>query len=309
MVTMIFFWKMHVSRRHGPTKRGVVKGCGHMILKHCIIGQCQTGVLVSSILSLSSLLRPSILGQTRQCSNISPDSCCRGNLILCELMCVSAVIVVYCWNKHTHYQLEQFLLFSFPSSSSSFPLPFSSFPCFFFLTLPFSPPLLFPPPLLSLLLWPLFIFPSPTANMRCYFVGDQPLADPNMTVVLPCDVESTLLSWGHSEVVEIHRRRHMLKNNALEIFLINGKTMLLAFNSTRVNKIISSVLCPWHVSVPSHNVPVPFHTVPVPSHTVSIPFHSCLCSIPLRSGMRSTLNCCNWTCLTWSTTGRLSLRN
>ena len=42
--------------------------------------------------------------------------------------------------------------------------------------------------------------------------------------------------WEHTEIVEIHKRRYMLKNNALEIFLINGKTMLLAFDSTRVSE-------------------------------------------------------------------------
>lgn len=59
-----------------------------------------------------------------------------------------------------------------------------------------------------------------------------------MTIVLPWDKETTLLSWGHSEVVEIHRRRYMLKNDALEIFLINGKTMLLAFKSTKVGRLL-----------------------------------------------------------------------
>ena len=121
-----------------------------MIQKRCIIGQCQTGVLVSSILSLSSLLHPSILGQTRQCSNISPDSCCRGNLILCELMCVLAAsdCAAIGINGYTTSLSISFLsfLFSFPCSSS-FPLPFSSFPCFLFLTFFYS---VFPPPLLSL---------------------------------------------------------------------------------------------------------------------------------------------------------------
>ena len=70
--------------------------------------------------------------------------------------------------------------------------------------------------------------------MRCYFVGDEPLGDPNITKVLPSDEEMALLSWQHSEVVEIHRRRYMLKNDALEIFLISGKTMLLSFESTTV---------------------------------------------------------------------------
>jgi len=74
-----------------------------------------------------------------------------------------------------------------------------------------------------------------TANMRCYFVGDEPLGDPNITKVLPWDEEVTMLPWEHSEMVEIHRRRYMLKNDALEIFLISGKTLLLSFTSTKVS--------------------------------------------------------------------------
>ena len=155
---------MHVSRRHGPTKRGVVKGCGHMILKHCIIGQCQTGVLVSSILSLSSLLRPSILGQTRQCSNISPDSCCRGNLILCELMCVSVVIVVYCAGIGINIHTTSL------SSSSSSPFPPPPSPVSSSSLSLFSPPLFF-----SLLLFFLSSssFSSPVAPLHLPFTHSQ----------------------------------------------------------------------------------------------------------------------------------------
>ena len=80
-----------------------------------------------------------------------------------------------------------------------------------------------------------FTFSLFVANLRCYFVGDEPLGDPNITKVLATDEETTLLSWEHTQVVEIHRRRYMLKDNALEIFLINGRTMLLAFISTSVS--------------------------------------------------------------------------
>lgn len=80
------------------------------------------------------------------------------------------------------------------------------------------------------------------SNQRCYFVGDEPLGDPNITKVLPWDEETMLVSWEHSNVVEVHRRRHMLKNNALEIFLISGKTMLLAFDSTRERNAVHSEL-------------------------------------------------------------------
>ena len=45
-----------------------------------------------------------------------------------------------------------------------------------------------------------------------------------------------MFSWRHSDVVEIHRRRYMLKDNALEIFLINGVTTLLAFGTTGVSR-------------------------------------------------------------------------
>ena len=51
---------------------------------------------------------------------------------------------------------------------------------------------------------------------------------------LPSDEDTQLLSWKHTDVVEIHKRRYMLKDNALEIFLINGVTTLLSFEASHV---------------------------------------------------------------------------
>ena len=80
-----------------------------------------------------------------------------------------------------------------------------------------------------------------TANVRCYFVGDEPLGDPNITKVLPWDEEMTMLAWEFSEMVELHRRRYMLKNDALEIFLISGKTLLLSFQTTKVSAVTVAI--------------------------------------------------------------------
>ena len=83
-----------------------------------------------------------------------------------------------------------------------------------------------------------YLFCHTTANKSCYFVGDGPIGDPNITKILPSDEETAMLSWEHSEVVEIHRRRYMLKNNALEVFLVTGKTMLLSFDATKVQRAV-----------------------------------------------------------------------
>lgn len=54
---------------------------------------------------------------------------------------------------------------------------------------------------------------SRSGRIRQPFMGDKP-----KQVMFP-----------YEEIREIHKRRHLLKNNALEIFLLNGKTYLLAF--------------------------------------------------------------------------------
>jgi len=48
--------------------------------------------------------------------------------------------------------------------------------------------------------------------------------------------------YPYDEIREIHKRRYLLKNNAIEIFLITGKTSLLAFDSTAERDAIYDAL-------------------------------------------------------------------
>jgi hypothetical protein len=49
------------------------------------------------------------------------------------------------------------------------------------------------------------------------------------------DVSST--AWSFENVKEIHNRRFQLQERALEIFLLNGKTYLVAFQSSKVSPV------------------------------------------------------------------------
>ena len=57
-------------------------------------------------------------------------------------------------------------------------------------------------------------------------------------------VESVSHSWSYDDIREIHQRRYMLKNVGIELFLVFGQTILLAFESTSerdsIYKFISS---------------------------------------------------------------------
>lgn len=79
-------------------------------------------------------------------------------------------------------------------------------------------------------------------NRCCYFHGEEPLGDPNITKVLPWDDDASLFSWEHAEVVELHQRRYMLKNTALEVFLSSGRTILLAFDNTKERNDVFAIL-------------------------------------------------------------------
>uniref|UniRef100_A0A8C4R0K3 Uncharacterized protein n=1 Tax=Eptatretus burgeri TaxID=7764 RepID=A0A8C4R0K3_EPTBU len=57
------------------------------------------------------------------------------------------------------------------------------------------------------------------------------------------DAEPLSFSWAYEDIKEVHLRWFQLRDNALEIFLINGHTLLLTFESTKVrDQVHQSVL-------------------------------------------------------------------
>uniref|UniRef100_A0A663FD24 Lysosomal trafficking regulator n=1 Tax=Aquila chrysaetos chrysaetos TaxID=223781 RepID=A0A663FD24_AQUCH len=48
------------------------------------------------------------------------------------------------------------------------------------------------------------------------------------------ETEPASFSWTYEEIKEVHKRWWQLRDNALEIFLTNGRTLLLAFDNTKV---------------------------------------------------------------------------
>lgn len=43
-------------------------------------------------------------------------------------------------------------------------------------------------------------------------------------------------AWRLEDIRELHRRRYQLQERAIEIFIVTGRTYLLAFNSSKVQK-------------------------------------------------------------------------
>ncbi len=68
-----------------------------------------------------------------------------------------------------------------------------------------------------------------------YFVGDEAITDANYTQVLLGNRDLLSMTLPHEDIKEVHKRWWQLKDNALEIFLTNGKTCLLGFHTTRVS--------------------------------------------------------------------------
>uniref|UniRef100_UPI00398EDA26 lysosomal-trafficking regulator isoform X1 n=2 Tax=Pristiophorus japonicus TaxID=55135 RepID=UPI00398EDA26 len=66
-----------------------------------------------------------------------------------------------------------------------------------------------------------------------YFVEDN-AADAFEHPSSAVETEPASFSWTYEEIKEIHKRWWQLRDNALEIFLTNGRTLLLAFDNTKV---------------------------------------------------------------------------
>ncbi|XP_045393207.1 lysosomal-trafficking regulator isoform X3 [Lemur catta] len=66
-----------------------------------------------------------------------------------------------------------------------------------------------------------------------YFVEDN-ASDTLESSTLQGELEPASFSWTYEEIKEVHKRWWQLRDNAVEIFLTNGRTLLLAFDNTKV---------------------------------------------------------------------------
>uniref|UniRef100_A0A8C4YN84 Lysosomal-trafficking regulator n=1 Tax=Gopherus evgoodei TaxID=1825980 RepID=A0A8C4YN84_9SAUR len=66
-----------------------------------------------------------------------------------------------------------------------------------------------------------------------YFVEDN-ASDTIESSSFHGETEPASFSWTYEEIKEVHKRWWQLRDNAVEIFLTNGRTLLLAFDNTKV---------------------------------------------------------------------------
>ncbi|CAN0412720.1 unnamed protein product [Lampetra planeri] len=66
-----------------------------------------------------------------------------------------------------------------------------------------------------------------------YFVEDS-TGDATETPSCVGEAEALSFSWTYEDIKEVHLRWWQLRDNALEVFLTNGRTLLLTFDSTKV---------------------------------------------------------------------------
>ncbi|XP_051470632.1 lysosomal-trafficking regulator isoform X2 [Apus apus] len=66
-----------------------------------------------------------------------------------------------------------------------------------------------------------------------YFVEDN-ASDSTENLSFHGETEPASFSWTYEEIKEVHKRWWQLRDNAVEIFLTNGRTLLLAFDNTKV---------------------------------------------------------------------------
>ncbi|XP_034408549.1 lysosomal-trafficking regulator isoform X4 [Cyclopterus lumpus] len=65
-----------------------------------------------------------------------------------------------------------------------------------------------------------------------FFVEDN-AADAHDNQSLHGETEAPSFSWTYEEIKEVHKRWWQLRDNAVEIFLTNGRTLLIAFDNTK----------------------------------------------------------------------------
>jgi hypothetical protein len=81
---------------------------------------------------------------------------------------------------------------------------------------------------------------SVSGQSDIYFIADEAIKDANYTQVLLGN-RDLFISLAQLDVKGVQKRWFQLRDNALEIFLTNGKTCLLAFRSTQVCLLLMSI--------------------------------------------------------------------
>ncbi|XP_074079064.1 lysosomal-trafficking regulator [Macrotis lagotis] len=74
-----------------------------------------------------------------------------------------------------------------------------------------------------------------------YFVEDN-ASDIIESSTLQGETEPASFSWTYEEIKEVHKRWWQLRDNAVEIFLTNGRTLLLAFDNTKVRDEVYHII-------------------------------------------------------------------
>nr|CAD7400993.1 unnamed protein product [Timema cristinae] len=89
-----------------------------------------------------------------------------------------------------------------------------------------------------------------------YFVADDSVQDTDLNQVTAGSLDVSSTAWPFENVKEVHNRRFQLQERALEIFLLNGKTYLVAFESSKERDVFVWQLsqCHWPNRVTGDNL-------------------------------------------------------
>ncbi|XP_035828113.1 lysosomal-trafficking regulator isoform X2 [Aplysia californica] len=75
-----------------------------------------------------------------------------------------------------------------------------------------------------------------------FFVADGAISGANYTQMLLGNLDQLSITWPHTDIRELHKRWYQLQDVGLEIFLISGRTCLLAFQSTNDRDELYTIL-------------------------------------------------------------------
>ncbi|GFS19430.1 lysosomal-trafficking regulator [Elysia marginata] len=79
-------------------------------------------------------------------------------------------------------------------------------------------------------------------EVSIFFVADGAITGGKCTQMLLGNLDQLSITWPHTDIRELHKRWYQLQDLGLEIFLISGRTCLLAFESTQDRDELHNIL-------------------------------------------------------------------